>query len=318
MTIEIKDIDLVIDSVKRRCPESRVEQIKKKLPSDDDGIWYFWMPGAERDDIQVENSLGQCPFYIETMRRNERMVGQSVEETVKVISYHLQTASNENVPLAVCLVSGGMDSCVTAAIAKLENPMVAFLHISYGQRTEAREREAFNQIASFYNACRVLDISIEHLAKIGGSSLTDENIAVSEADLGSKEIPTSYVPFRNANMLSIAVSWAEIIGANAIYIGAVAEDSSGYPDCRPEFYEAFQRTIDAGTKPETQIEIRTPIIHLTKAEIVKKGIELDAPLHMTWSCYRGEELACGTCDSCALRLRGFAQAGLRDPILYLN
>ncbi len=141
---------------------------------------------------------------------------------------------------------------------------------------------------------------------------------MSEADPTSKDIPTSYVPFRNANMLSIAVSWAEVICASAIYIGAVAEDSSGYPDCRREFYEAFQKAIDAGTKPETHIELRTPIIQLTKAEIVKKGIELNAPLHLTWSCYRNEDLACGTCDSCALRLRGFEQAGVVDPIKYAN
>src|SRR5258706_10713781 len=218
---------------------------------------------------------------------------------------------------AIVLVSGGMDSCVTAAIARRENTEFAFLHISYGQRTEARERKAFNDIADHYGVEKRLDISIEHLVRIGGSSLTDERIPVTEADLGSKEIPTSYVPFRNANMLSIAVSWAEVIGANAIYIGAVAEDSSGYPDCRPEFYEAFQRTIDTGTKPDTHIKIRTPIIHLSKAEIVRKGVELEAPLYLTWSFYRHEDLACGTCDSCALRLRGFRQAGLADPIAYL-
>ena len=217
---------------------------------------------------------------------------------------------------AVVLVSGGMDSCVTAAIARAESDELAMLHISYGQRTEARERQAFNDIADHFRAADRLDISIEYLARIGGSSLTDAHIEVSEADLGSKEIPTSYVPFRNANMLSIATSWAEVLGAGAIYIGAVAEDSSGYPDCRPEFYAAFQTTIDAGTKPDTQIEMRTPIIHLSKAEIVKKGIELNAPLHLTWSCYRSEKLACGTCDSCALRLRGFQQAGVRDPIEY--
>lgn len=217
---------------------------------------------------------------------------------------------------AICLVSGGMDSCVTAAIAGAENDDVAFLHISYGQRTEARERKAFNEIADHYSVEKRLDISIEYLAKIGGSSLTNTEIAVTEADLESKEIPTSYVPFRNANMLAIATSWAEVLGANAIYIGAVVEDSSGYPDCRPEFYAAFQQTINAGTKPDTQVEIRTPIIYLTKAEIVKKGIELNAPLHLTWSCYRGEDLACGTCDSCALRLRGFEQALIDDPIPY--
>lgn len=217
---------------------------------------------------------------------------------------------------AIILVSGGLDSCVTAAIAAGEMDEPAFLHVSYGQRTEERERKAFNDIADHYDVKKRLDISIDHLATIGGSSLTDENIEVAEADLDSQEIPTSYVPFRNANMLSIAVSWAEVIGANAIYIGAVAEDSSGYPDCRPEFYEAFQKVIDSGTKPDTHIEIRTPIIQLTKAEIVKKGLELDAPLHLTWSCYRSETVACGTCDSCALRLRGFAKAGFDDPIAY--
>jgi 7-cyano-7-deazaguanine synthase len=209
-----------------------------------------------------------------------------------------------------------MDSCVTAAIAQHKGAELAFLHISYGQRTEVRERKAFNDIADFYGVEKRLDVSIEHLAKIGGSSLTDDSINVTEANLESTEIPTSYVPFRNANMLAIAVSWAEVIQANAIYIGAVAEDSSGYPDCRPEFFEAFQKTIDAGTKPETRIEIRTPIIHLSKAEIVKKGIELGAPLHLTWSCYRSEDVACGTCDSCALRLRGFERAGEKDPVPY--
>lgn len=218
---------------------------------------------------------------------------------------------------AIVLVSGGMDSCVTAAIARAENQDLAFLHISYGQRTEARERKAFNDIADHYGIERRMDVSIQYLAKIGGSSLTDVSMEVTDADLGSREVPTSYVPFRNANMLSIAVSWAEVIGAGSIYIGAVAEDSNGYPDCRPEFYAAFQQAINAGTKPDTQIEIRTPIIDLSKAEIVSKGVDLGAPLHMTWSCYRAERLACGTCDSCALRLRGFLQAGVTDPIAYL-
>ncbi|MBK9164048.1 MAG: 7-cyano-7-deazaguanine synthase QueC [Acidobacteria bacterium] len=257
-----------------------------------------------------------CPFYCETYRSNERFTTESITATVDLICSHLSTASNENVPLAICLVSGGLDSCVTAAIARNENSYIAMLHISYGQRTEERERLAFNRIAGFYNAYRILDVSIEYLAKIGGSSLTDSNIAVTDADLDSKEIPTSYVPFRNANMLAIATSWAEVLGATSIYIGAVAEDSSGYPDCRPEFYEAFQQTINTGTKPDTRVEIRTPIIHLSKAEIVEKGIELGAPLHLTWSCYRNETLACGKCDSCALRLRGFERAGVKDPIAY--
>ncbi|CAN5650379.1 7-cyano-7-deazaguanine synthase QueC [soil metagenome] len=219
---------------------------------------------------------------------------------------------------AIVLVSGGMDSCVTLAIAAADRDELALLHISYGQRTEARERRAFNELADHYSIAKRLDVSIEYLAKMGGSSLTDDALEVTEADLGSKKIPTSYVPFRNANMLSIATSWAEVIGATSIYIGAVAEDSSGYPDCRPEFFEAFQQTINTGTKPDTRIEIRTPIIDLTKAEIVKKGVELNAPLHLTWSCYRSNDLACGTCDSCALRLRGFAQAGVQDPIPYLE
>ena len=226
------------------------------------------------------------------------------------------TVNSQQSTVAVCLVSGGMDSCVSAAIANKENDELAFLHVSYGQKTEKRERRAFEEIAEFYNVSKKLAVSIEHLARIGGSSLTDEKIEVSKADLKSKEIPTSYVPFRNAHLLAIAASWSEILGANRIYIGAVAEDSSGYPDCRPEFIRAFERAIEAGTKPETKIEIRTPVIDLPKAEIVKKGIELNAPLHLTWSCYQNNEKACGRCDSCALRLRGFAQAGLIDPIAY--
>lgn len=218
--------------------------------------------------------------------------------------------------LSICLVSGGMDSCVTAAIAKTENDEIAFLHVSYGQRTECRERQAFQNIADFYNVEKRLAVSIEYLAKIGGSSLTDAAIEVSEADLESKEIPTSYVPFRNANMLAIATSWAEVLKAEKIYIGAVSEDSSGYPDCRPEFYAAFEKTIAVGTKPETNIKIVTPIIELSKAEIIVKGLELNAPLHLSWSCYVSETAACGKCDSCALRLRGFARAGVVDPIAY--
>jgi 7-cyano-7-deazaguanine synthase len=217
---------------------------------------------------------------------------------------------------AIVLVSGGMDSCVTAAIAREENKEIAFLHVSYGQRTERRERQAFNDIADFYAVEKRLDVSIEYLARIGGSSLTDKSIEVAEANLEAREIPTSYVPFRNANILAIAASWAEVLRANSIYIGAVAEDSSGYPDCRPEFFTAFEKTIETGTKPETSIKIKTPVIHLSKAEIVRKGFELNAPLHLSWSCYRSETVACGTCDSCALRLRGFARAGAVDPISY--
>jgi 7-cyano-7-deazaguanine synthase len=218
--------------------------------------------------------------------------------------------------LAVCLVSGGLDSCVSAAIANEENEELAFLHISYGQRTEKRERQAFVQIADYYLVKQRLMVSLEHLARIGGSSLTNMDIPVSQADINATSIPTSYVPFRNAHLLSIATSWGEVIGARAIYIGAVAEDSSGYPDCRPEFYSAFQKTINLGTKPETEISICTPVISMRKSDIVLKGRKLGAPLELTWSCYREEKQACGECDSCALRLRAFREANLVDPIPY--
>jgi len=210
-----------------------------------------------------------------------------------------------------------MDSCVTAAIANKENDELAFLHVSYGQRTEKREREAFEALSDHYGVNLRLVISLEHLAKIGGSSLTDDSIPVTTANLSHAGIPSSYVPFRNAHLLAAAVSWGEVISATAIYIGAVAEDSSGYPDCRPEFYDAFQNVIDTGTKPETRIAINTPVIAMRKPEIVQKGIELGAPLHLTWSCYKESELACGNCDSCALRLRAFREAGVADPIPYL-
>jgi len=219
--------------------------------------------------------------------------------------------------LAVCLVSGGMDSCVTAAVANEEADALAFLHVSYGQRTEQRERRAFEELAEHYKVKQRLVVSLKHLAQIGGSSLTDTDIEVTAAALGSHGIPTSYVPFRNAHLLSIATSWAEVIGAQTIYIGAVAEDSSGYPDCRPEFYEAFQQVISLGTKPETHIEIRTPVIALKKSEIVKLGQRLKSPFELTWSCYRNSDQACGDCDSCALRLRAFSTAGVADPIPYL-
>ena len=217
---------------------------------------------------------------------------------------------------AVCLVSGGMDSCVTAAIAREQNDELAFVHVSYGQRTEAREHRAFLELAYHYQVTKRLTASIAYLSRIGGSSLTDASIDVSEANLATLEIPTSYVPFRNSHLLSIATSWAEVLGADRIYIGAVAEDSSGYPDCRLAFYEAFQLAIDIGTRPETRIEIVTPVINLRKSEIVRRGIELNAPLQLTWSCYRRQDKACGRCDSCALRLRAFREAGVVDPIPY--
>ncbi len=252
--------------------------------------------------------------------------------------------------LAIVLVSGGMDSCVTAAVAN-EEYRLAFLHVNYGQRTEARELRAFNEIADYYQAEKRLTTSIEHLKVIGGSSLTDPDMPVPvisthlnplpsgerkvtspspprgegrgegelrtpNAELRTSSIPTTYVPFRNAHLLSIAVSWAEVIGATKIFIGAVEEDSSGYPDCREVFYQAFNKVIEMGTKPETRIEIVTPLIHLKKSAIVTKGVELGAPLHLTWSCYQNNDRACGKCESCALRRGGFRGANVKDPIPY--
>ena len=224
---------------------------------------------------------------------------------------------------AVVLLSGGMDSCVSTAIARERHGTrnIALLHAGYGQRTQQRERRAFEEIANFYGVDTRLVVQLDHFRAIGGSALTDKNISVPENELGApgpqgSAIPVTYVPFRNAHFLSVAVSWAEAIGAEAIYIGAVAEDSSGYPDCRPEYYRAFQELIRVGTRPETQIEIVTPVITLKKSEIIRRGIELDAPLHLTWSCYQSEDMACGACDSCLLRLRAFAEAGVPDPIPY--
>lgn len=237
--------------------------------------------------------------------------------SIEVETETLESEETDGPKLAICLVSGGMDSCVTAAIAHEENDELAFLHVSYGQRTENRERQSFEALADHFNVELRLVISLEQLARIGGSSLTDNSIAVTAADLSAPGIPSSYVPFRNAHLLAAAVSWGEVIGATSIYIGAVAEDSSGYPDCRPEFYDAFQKVLDIGTKPETHITIETPVIGMRKSEIVQRGIELGAPLHLTWSCYQESELACGNCDSCALRLRAFREAGTVDPIPYM-
>lgn len=218
-------------------------------------------------------------------------------------------------PLAVVLASGGMDSCVTAAIANADHRL-AMLHVAYGQRTEQRELGAFHALADFFRAEHRLVCRLDHLKAIGGSSLTDRAIEVEKADLERQTIPSSYVPFRNAHFLSIAVSWGEVLGARKIFVGAVEEDSSGYPDCRPEYYAAFNRVIAAGTKPETQLEIVTPVIHLSKSEIVRRGQKLAAPLELTWSCYQSEDVACGVCDSCALRLRAFEEAGIPDPLPY--
>jgi 7-cyano-7-deazaguanine synthase len=197
---------------------------------------------------------------------------------------------------------------------------LALLHASYGQRTERRERQAFDEIADFYSVTERLVVRLDHFAQIGGSALTDNRIAIPEGEAGTpaggNEIPSTYVPFRNAHFLAVAVSWAEVIGASAVFIGAVAEDSSGYPDCRPEYYRLFQQLVRVGTRPETRIEIVTPVIGMRKREIIQRGIELDAPLDRTWSCYQFEDEACGLCDSCRLRLKAFAEAGGTDPIAY--
>lgn len=219
-------------------------------------------------------------------------------------------------PIAVVLLSGGMDSTVTVALAARDHEL-ALLHSSYGQRTEARELRAFHDIAGHFGVPTESRLVLDqrHLAAIGGSALTDENIAVPEANLEATDIPSTYIPFRNANLLAAATSWAEVLGARTIFVGAVKEDSSGYPDCRREFYDAFERTIDVGTRPETRIKIVTPVIELRKGAIVKLGIKLGAPLHLTWSCYQNEDAPCGVCDSCALRARGFKEAGVLDPLL---
>ena len=219
---------------------------------------------------------------------------------------------------AVICLSGGMDSCVCAALAAREYDAYA-LHCSYGQRTEEREFEAAHRVADALGFRDFLRLRLDLFRRIGGSALTDASIAVPEAraDLaaGGAEIPVTYVPFRNAHFLSVAVSWAEVIGAEKIYIGAVEQDSSGYPDCRPEYYEAFNRVIRAGTK-EGKIRIVTPLIAMRKAEIVSLGLSLGAPFELTWSCYSGQSRACGVCESCALRLRAFEAIGMQDPIPY--
>ncbi len=194
----------------------------------------------------------------------------------------------------------------------------AFLHVNYGQRTEARELRAFREIADFYGVRYRLVADVPALKQIGGSALTDEGLAIPEGSISTDGIPITYVPFRNAHFLAIAVSWGEVLGAKKIFIGASQVDFSGYPDCRASFFEAFNRVIQEGTRPETEIVIETPLINLTKAEIVKLGIELKAPLHLTWSCYQNEEVACGRCESCLLRLKGFREAGAKDPIPYEN
>ncbi len=227
----------------------------------------------------------------------------------------MAAASSAPRDLAVVLLSGGMDSCVTTAVAR-QSHAVALLHVSYGQRTESRERRAFLEIARHYRVERTLTARLDHLKEIGGSALTDPRRDAVSARRPGSSVPDTYVPFRNTHLLAVAVSWAEVLGARRIFIGAVEEDSSGYPDCRAEYYDAFNRLVRAGTRPETDLRVEAPLIHMSKSEIVQEGIRLQAPFHLTWSCYTEDEIACGRCESCLLRLKGFRAVGAQDPIPY--
>ena len=220
---------------------------------------------------------------------------------------------------AIVLASGGLDSCVTIACAVNDGYDVSLLHINYGQRTQQRQDKHYYDTAAHYNIKNKMTVEIDYLKRIGGSSLTDMSMKVEADTIPSSNVssmPSTYVPFRNANMISIAVSWAEVISAEKIYVGAVEEDSSGYPDCREIFYKKFNDLLSVALAPESNVQIVTPVIHLTKKDIVKKGIELNAPLHLTWSCYQNEDTACGVCESCKLRLKGFELAGIKDPRPY--
>ena len=234
---------------------------------------------------------------------------------LKKLSVLRASAAKGKFMKAIVLVSGGMDSLVTAGIAQKECEEICFLHLNYGQKTELKEAEVFEKIAKHFKPKEVLNVDVSYLQQIGGSSLTDDDIPVKDFS-GEGGVPDSYVPFRNAHLITIATSWAEIIGAEKIYIGAVEEDSSGYPDCRESFYKSFEQAIDLGTKDETKIRIITPIIHKRKAEIIKLGKEMQIPLELSWSCYKNNELACGVCDSCVLRINAFKEAGMKDPIPY--
>lgn len=224
--------------------------------------------------------------------------------------------SNE---IAIVLLSGGMDSLTVAAMANETHKELVFLHLNYGQKTSHKELECFNIISDFYNIPsenrKIIDMTF--LSKIGGSSLTDSRIEVTKFDGDSDIIPSSYVPFRNTHIIAMAVSWAEVLGAKKIYIGANYEDSPGYPDCRPIYYSAYNELIKHGTK-EGDIEVLTPIIMMKKSEIIEEAKRLNAPLESTWSCYARADQACGVCDSCALRLRGFKEFGIKDPINYIQ
>lgn len=222
-------------------------------------------------------------------------------------------------PLAVVCLSGGMDSAVTAALAGQQHEL-ALLHANYGQRTEVRELSCFESLAAHFGVPpeRRLIVDFTSLRQIGGSSLTDRRVAVRHGEPEEGVVPTSYVPFRNAHLLAASTSWAEVLGASSIWVGAVEADSSGYPDCRPGFFEAFGEAIRLGTRPDTKIAIKTPVIAMNKADIIQRGLELGVPFELTWSCYEANDAACGGCESCRLRLSAFDRAGAKDPISYLS
>lgn len=229
-----------------------------------------------------------------------------------------ESAEASSRPLAVVMLSGGMDSLTAAGVALREGYDLALIHFNYGQRTEVAELRAFKRIAEFFDTPpeRQLVVHTNFFTQIGGSALTQSSLPVPKADLQSSAIPVTYVPFRNAVLLSMAVGWAETLEARAVYYGAVSADSSGYPDCRPSFVEAFNRVVSEGTRPGSAIQIKAPLVNMTKPEIVELANYIGLPLEHTWSCYSRNDVACGTCDSCALRLRGFEQAGIPDPVRY--
>jgi 7-cyano-7-deazaguanine synthase len=219
--------------------------------------------------------------------------------------------------LAIVLLSGGLDSCVAAAVASKEFAL-AFFHANYGQRTVHRELRAFRELAIYFRPRHTFEAELNFLGHMGGSSLTDMHLQVPEDADEPPGLPSTYVPFRNTIIIAAAVAWAEVIGASAIFIGANQIDSPGYPDCRPDYYQAYEKLIELGTGPNTHITLQTPLIDLDKAGIVRLGLELQAPLDLTWSCYQNEDKACGRCSSCRLRLKGFAEAGVPDPIPYVH